>query len=237
MTKQGPTAEFFTLVSEELKRKDLGLWLVENHGYERYHQKFLRDLRGGLADHPTFLNPDGGLFPAPMPENCNATFREHVLDTFRFMGKFVAKSIQDDQIIDFPLSRAFLKRLIDEEINIDDFVAVYGRTAGTLRSLMNRNNKASSDLSSVDALGLTFLLPGFPSWELIDDGASVSVTDSNVDSYVQHCLDWFLRRGVDPQIAAFKEGFNQGFFFSFFPFFLFEVFDRLFLTVLFSFQD
>jgi len=198
-----------------LKRKDLGLWLVEDHGYEKYHTKFSRDLKGDSVDQIVHLNPDGGLFPAPIPEECSQEYRQHVIDTFRFMGKFVARSIQDDQIIDFPLSRAFLKCLIDEEIGIDDLVPVYRLTASTLRTFMNRHT-SMLDLASIETFGLSFLLPGFPSWELIENGASTTVTDSNVDQFVQLSLDWFLNRGIKAQISAFKEGFNQGFSLSLF---------------------
>ena len=62
-----------------------------------------------------YVNRESGLFPAPLPQDgsiCNKT-----VDLFWFLGAFLAKTLQDNRLVDLPLSRPFLKMLCQGEIS------------------------------------------------------------------------------------------------------------------------
>jgi len=116
----GPTLEFFALVAAELQRKDLCMWVCE-------------DSEDEVMAHPTDLNPlegqeeeikrpvgyyvrrECGLFPAPIAQN--SALCASVSKLFWFLGVFLAKTLQDNRLVDLPLSKPFLKMLCQGEIS------------------------------------------------------------------------------------------------------------------------
>jgi hypothetical protein len=52
-------------------------------------------------------------------------------------------------------------------------------------------------------------LAGDPSYELCPGGADVVVDSSNLVRYIQAVVDASLGAGIDAQMAAFREGFNE----------------------------
>jgi len=50
-----------------------------------------------------------GLFPAPLPQNSSCC--DKAVNKFWLLGAFLAKVLQDNRLIDFPLSLPFLKLL------------------------------------------------------------------------------------------------------------------------------
>jgi hypothetical protein len=61
----------------------------------------------------------------------------------------------------------------------------------------------------MDDLMLDFTLPGYPEFELIENGSTMSVNKENVEQYVDLVIDATVGRGVQNQIQAFKEGFER----------------------------
>ena len=62
-----------------------------------------------------YVNREAGLFPAPLAQDgalCNK-----VADMFWFLGAFLAKTLQDNRLVDLPLSQSFLKILCQGEIS------------------------------------------------------------------------------------------------------------------------
>ena len=90
-TGLGPTLEFFNILAVEFRRKSWQAWLP------------------GLAeDNSDYVNPPFGLFPAPYPGDVVPL---SVLRCFYMMGIAVGKALQDNRLMDLPLSRPFLKML------------------------------------------------------------------------------------------------------------------------------
>jgi len=112
-TGLGPTLEFYALVAANLQRKDLALWLCDDMpDSNRYDQPSViddTDVRspGYYVQRPT------GLFPAPLPQDSSTC--EKVTRYFRFLGIFIAKVLQDNRLVDLPLSRPFFKLLCSGE--------------------------------------------------------------------------------------------------------------------------
>eukprot|EP01133_Synstelium_polycarpum_P007971 gene7971-9365_t len=211
-TGLGPTLEFFTLVSTEVQRKDLNLWYIESTDEE-------------LANSP-YVYSVGGLFPKPVRPS---TITKKTLDHFKFLGTFVAKAFFDQRLVDLPLSKPFYKYMINEDLDFDDLRLIAPTFASSLKSLyaivlkikeIEQSTKDQSDKANeisllridgakIEDLCLDFVLPGFPNWDLKENGSNIPVTLENLEEYINLIVMNFMYSGVIQQIDAFKEGFNQ----------------------------
>lgn len=106
-TGLGPTLEFYALVAAELQRADLGLWLVDDVLVEDEQREV--DIGEGVKPVGHYVQRSCGLFPAPLPQDCNKPSFKNVVSYFKFLGAFLAKCLQDGRLVDLPLSDAFLK--------------------------------------------------------------------------------------------------------------------------------
>jgi len=165
-TGLGPTHEFYTLVSRQLQRSDLQLWRSD-------------------ASDTEYVHSANGLFPLPLPASRSGVKR--VMMYFRFMGRFVAKALQDNRLsmatsmylsftvsVDLPLSATFLKLVLGERLGMKDLALVDPPLARSLSVLQNiaaqgRGNSADINALSktIEDMCLTFTLPGFPHVELL----------------------------------------------------------------------
>ncbi|XP_034255114.1 E3 ubiquitin-protein ligase HECTD1 isoform X1 [Thrips palmi] len=103
-TGLGPTLEFYALVAAELQRKDLGMWLCDDDEAEMEQPV---DLGEGTKPPGFYVRRAAGLFPAPLPQDSAEC--ERAVTYFWFLGVFLAKVLQDNRLVDLPLSTPFLK--------------------------------------------------------------------------------------------------------------------------------
>ncbi|XP_011351624.1 E3 ubiquitin-protein ligase HECTD1 isoform X2 [Ooceraea biroi] len=140
-TGLGPTLEFFALVAAELQRKDLGLWLcddaVDDDGAEIPSEE--QSCVSGEKIRPAgyYVTRASGLFPAPLPQNSAACDR--AVRYFWFLGVFLAKVLQDNRLVDLPLSRPFLKLMCRGDIsnNVNEKIGLTGVTQESMSSSMS----------------------------------------------------------------------------------------------------
>lgn len=217
-TGLGPTLEFYSTVSKEFSKKKLKLW------------------RENDTTEGDYVFGKRGLFPAPMSaEQASSENGERILELFKVLGKFVARSMMDSRIIDVSLnptffrigdssttvapsmgaitsvdqdmakSLSFLKQFADAKKLVDD--------DGNLSA--SQKADALKDIvihdSRVEDLALDFTLPGYSKIELMPQGADTPVTIDNVDAYVEKVLDLTLGSGVQRQADAFRAGFSEVF--------------------------
>lgn len=217
-TGLGPTLEFYSTVSKEFSKKKLKLWR-ENESNEK----------------DEFAFGKRGLFPAPMStEQGETEDGKKVLHLFKILGKFVARSMLDSRIIDVSFNPTFF-RIGDNAAVPPSLGAVKTVDSDLARALLllkkfakekkavdeDPNLTPAQKVSAIEAieidgahvedLGLDFTLPGYPSIELVPDGANTSVTIENVAQYVEKVLDMTLGGGVQKQVDAFRAGFSQVF--------------------------
>jgi E3 ubiquitin-protein ligase HECTD1 len=110
-TGLGPTLEFFSLIANELQRKKFGLWYCDDSVQENeLNQEELKNLS------EDFVYQINGLFPAAyipiekIPDDKQyANHHQNVVEFFNFLGIFLAKSLQDQRLVDVPFSYPFLK--------------------------------------------------------------------------------------------------------------------------------
>ncbi|XP_049282299.1 E3 ubiquitin-protein ligase Ufd4 isoform X2 [Anopheles funestus] len=106
-TGLGPTLEFYALVAAELQRSDLGMWLCDDEEPKLIEDEI--DLGEGSKPIGYYVRRSTGLFPAPLPQDSDIC--EYVSNYFWFLGVFLAKVLQDNRLVDLPLSNSFLQLL------------------------------------------------------------------------------------------------------------------------------
>lgn len=151
-TGLGPTLEFFALVAAELQRRDLGLWLCDDDAADEdgnYDDD--DDMNGARISceeqcigSEVKIRPAGyyvtrttGLFPAPLPQDSAACDR--AVRYFWFLGVFLAKVLQDNRLVDLPLSRPFLKLMCRGDIsnNVNEKIGLTGVAQESMSSSMS----------------------------------------------------------------------------------------------------
>ncbi|KAH6843173.1 hypothetical protein B0I37DRAFT_357165 [Chaetomium sp. MPI-CAGE-AT-0009] len=218
-TGLGPTLEFYSTVSKEFCKKKLKLW---------------RDNDPNGDDE--FVFGPNGLFPRPLSEAFAASEEgEKILQLFKMLGKFVARSMIDSRIIDVNFNPIFFR--IGAELtavrpslgaikSVDPMVArslmIVKKFALAKKAIDEDPNRSAAqkvidtenivvDKIRIDDLYLDFTLPGYPDIELIPEGSQTQVTIDNVDLYLEKVIDMTLGSGVRRQVDAFQAGFSQVF--------------------------
>ncbi|CCF33919.1 HECT-domain-containing protein [Colletotrichum higginsianum] len=220
-TGLGPTLEFYSTVSKEFAKKKLKLW---------------REMDSN--DSEEYISGASGLFPRPLSDDeAGAPNGERILQLFKTLGKFVARSMIDSRIIDLNFNPTFFR--IGDDSSAPGVKPSLGavkvvdpglaRSLKTIKKFAVAKKEIDEDPSrtpaqkvantedividgvKLDDLCLDFTLPGYPEIELIPDGGQVRVTIDNVDSYLERVIDMTLGTGVRRQVDAFRTGFSQVF--------------------------
>jgi E3 ubiquitin-protein ligase TRIP12 len=244
-TGLGPTLEFYTLVSQELQRSTLGMWRTCSSPKEAVERDVLMadaeednlsqsaakdDGHHGYTDQSLrFVQAPLGLFPRPFRSNMDSSNESgfsKVRDNFCLLGRLMAKALQDGRLVDLPLSTAFYKLVLGQELDLHDirsFDLQLGSTLQEMEALVHRkqflesipgdNKEAISNLSyrgaRIEDLCIDFTLPGFPDYPLKPGGNNILVNIDNMEEYVSLVVDATIKTGVMSQIEAFRTGFNQ----------------------------
>ncbi|KAK3842088.1 MAG: putative ubiquitin-protein ligase Ufd4 [Linnemannia gamsii] len=213
-TGLGPTLEFYSVVSKEFCKKFLKLW------------------RDGDSESVTkYVTAPQGLYPRPMATvPGHADNHRKILKLFKSLGQFIAKAMLDSRIIDVPLSALFVSQLLGRSLKprlqlVATIDPVLARSLQSLQSYVVEKKRIyglnlpskerESALKSIefkgaklDDMSLDFTLIGYPEIELKTGGANIPVTIYNVEEYIQLTVDMTVGRGIEAQVAAFKDGFN-----------------------------
>lgn len=229
-TGLGPTLEFYSLVSKELQRADIQLWKggTVKIGIEEAMEEDKSD------PCVEYVHSDTGLYPLPLPRNLKSSLKTKVKNKFQFLGRFMAKAVLDNRMIDLPFSHPFYHWLLQEETSLDvnDLIGIdpeIYNTVSHLQGIVHKKQKLEKDpkLSAtekrdqlklltmdgcpIEDLGLDFTLPGYPNIELRKGGREMSVSLENLASYVALVSHWLLVEGVSTQMEAIREGFTSVF--------------------------
>ncbi|KAJ8512361.1 hypothetical protein OPV22_002795 [Ensete ventricosum] len=245
-TGLGPTLEFYTLLSHDLQKVKLGLWRSNSASESSAMQIDGDEADGGKSDYRSETKklgtelPDGridliqaplGLFPRPWPPSVDTSDGSQfskVIEYFRLVGRTMAKALQDGRLLDLPLSTAFYKLVLGQELELHDirlFDAEFGKILQEMQALvghkqflernLGNNQMAIADLrfrgAPIDDLCLDFTLPGYPDYILKDGGENIMVDINNLEEYVALVVDATIKTGIKQQMEAFRAGFNQVF--------------------------
>lgn len=161
---------------------------------------------------------------------------ERIMQLFKMLGKFVARSMIDSRIIDINFNPIFF-RIGDESSGIRPSLGamkvvdpVLARSLLMVKKFALAKKEIAEDPArnaaqkvadmekividngiQIEDLSLDFTLPGYPEIELIPDGSQIMLTLDNVDLYLEKVIDMTLGSGVRRQVDAFRAGFSQVF--------------------------
>ncbi|KAL8681792.1 MAG: hypothetical protein Q9186_002107 [Xanthomendoza sp. 1 TL-2023] len=218
-TGLGPTLEFYATVSREFSKKKTKMWR-----------------EGESTDKDEFAFGKLGMFPAPMSaQQAGTESGKRILNLFKMLGKFIARSMLDSRIIDVSLNATFFRigdqpstvplslgavKMVDSQLAQSlKLVRQYANEKQRIEGIksMSSSSKAKAIRqitvrgATIEQLGLDFTLPGYPSIELSPGGSDVHVSMDNVREYVEKVIDMTLGSGVQGQVDAFRTGFSQVF--------------------------
>ncbi|WOL09703.1 E3 ubiquitin-protein ligase [Canna indica] len=155
----GPTLEFYTLLSHDLQKIELGLWrsdFASDNSATQSNRDVTEDRK---ADNGPAVKTDGGnlslgrrnlvqaplgLFPRPWSPYVSASESSKfakVLDYFRLVGRTMAKALQDGRLLDLPLSTTFYKLVLGQELDLYDILSFdveFGKTLQEMQALVLR---------------------------------------------------------------------------------------------------
>ncbi|KAI3774287.1 hypothetical protein L1987_48836 [Smallanthus sonchifolius] len=225
-TGLGPTLEFYTLLSHDLQKAGLRMWRSNLPDVNASVEVDLREKKSGKGDGDLILAPLG-LFPRPWPLTVDASDGSQffkVTEHFRLLGRVMAKALQDGRLLDLPLSVAFYKLVLGQELDLHDislFDGEFGKTLQELQALVCRKQCLESihDQNAilnlrfrgapVEDLCLDFTLPGYPDFVLKTGDDIVDL--NNLEEYISLVVDANVKTGITRQMEAFRAGFNQVF--------------------------
>ncbi|XP_076156935.1 E3 ubiquitin-protein ligase HECTD1 isoform X14 [Alosa pseudoharengus] len=140
-TGLGPTLEFYALVAAEFQRTSLGIWLCDDDFPDDESRQV--DLGGGLKPPGYYVQRSCGLFPAPFPQDSDEL--ERISKLFLFLGIFLAKCIQDNRLVDLPISQPFFKLLCMGDIKSNVSKLLYQSRGGSGGGLSTSTTTTTMD--------------------------------------------------------------------------------------------
>ncbi|KAG2397980.1 E3 ubiquitin-protein [Vigna angularis] len=232
-TGLGPTLEFYTLLSHDLQRVGLRMW--RSGSSDKYsmeidgNERKMKSSDGSSAGDGELVQAPLGLFPRPWPANADTSegtpfFR--VIEYFRLLGRVMAKALQDGRLLDLPLSAAFYKLVLGQDLDLHDILFVdaeLGKTLQELNALVCRKRYLESFGGSytdkignlqfrgaqIEDLCFDFTLPGYPEYILKPGDEIVDI--NNLEEYISMVVEATVKTGILRQMEAFRAGFNQVF--------------------------
>lgn len=207
-TGTGPTMEFYTLASRELRLRCHGMWRSEAAPID------------ASGDEAELVSAPNGLFPAPLAPGSDGS----VVDKFKLLGRLAGKALQDGRLLDLELSPAFYRcALRGLPLGLVDLAGIdpdLGKALAGMRKVCRAKRELEAqkrprgeiaaltlDGMPVAELCLHFVLPGASDFELVPGGAEREVDVFNLDDYVEAVLSATVGDGVARQVGAFREGF------------------------------
>ncbi|KAL8115765.1 hypothetical protein AgCh_022317 [Apium graveolens] len=229
-TGLGPTLEFYTILSHELQKVGLEMWRSNSSSdnsmmeVDEKSSKKISDTGLALKD---IIQAPLGLFPRPWSTGAdvsNGRKLSKVVEHFRLLGRVLAKALQDGRLLDLPLSTAFYKLLLGQDLDLHDIIsfdAELGKTLLEMQALVYRKkylesmgaNDQIADLrfhgTLIEDLCLDFTLPGYPDYILKPGEENVDI--NSLEEYVALVVDATVGLGIRTQLEALRTGFSQVF--------------------------
>ncbi|PXF44012.1 E3 ubiquitin-protein ligase UPL1 [Gracilariopsis chorda] len=139
------------------------------------------------------------------PDKRSYINKEH-LETFRFVGRVIAKAIYDGQLIDAYFTRSFYKHILGMKPNFHDIEGQDPDYYKSLKWILENDCTGIIDYTmsaEYDEFGKQTVI------DLIPNGRNIPVTEENKAEYVRHVTEVRMTKAIEKQIEAFKEGFYE----------------------------
>uniref|UniRef100_A0A2P2I0N7 E3 ubiquitin-protein ligase n=2 Tax=Hirondellea gigas TaxID=1518452 RepID=A0A2P2I0N7_9CRUS len=150
------------------------------------HLETLSSEQGETKPPGYYVRRIGGLFPAPLPQDSSQCDR--AVQLYHFLGVFLAKALQDNMLVDIPISRPFFKYMCQGEFG-------YVKDRSVLQELKSRYDSNNPSLSaSMDSISSS-VTSSMASSMISDDGVEFGTgdtTDRSVKARLQQDAEpWF----------------------------------------------
>lgn len=188
----GPTLSFYSLVSQEVQKKEYKLFLDSDTEKKSEH-----------------VIAQTGLFPSLIPDDEKE--KTNVLKNWKFLGILVGKALEDNRLLDTQFSISFIKLLQGEKLRLDDFRFVdmflynHLKLINDLKEKKINKTAEKTIKSDINNLYLDFTYKGH---ELIKGGSEKDVSYENIEQYVKEFLDYTTSKGINQQIEMFLQGLS-----------------------------
>jgi E3 ubiquitin-protein ligase HERC4 len=133
--------------------------------------------------------------------------------SYEVVGFLCALAIHNFVLINIPFPLALYKRILDQPITLEDFTEIHPSEGHSLEKLLEYEGDDLEDVFcldfsiNIDALGHSTQV------DLIENGANVSVTQSNkalfVEKYIQRKMELGPNGTIKDQMNAFIQGFKR----------------------------
>ncbi|EGD73425.1 hypothetical protein PTSG_12263 [Salpingoeca rosetta] len=173
---------------------------------------------GGVAREWFFLlskqmlNPYYGLFQYSSSDaqlleiSPNSSINPDHLSYFKFIGRVLGLAVCHGHYVDGAFVMSLYKLLLGKDVGLSDMEVVDETFFNSLRWMLKNNitgvlfNTFEDEFEAFGMLETVELKPG---------GSSIPVTEENKREYVQLIVHHRLLRGIEEQVQALREGFND----------------------------
>jgi E3 ubiquitin-protein ligase TRIP12 len=169
-----------------------------------------------------YVHNVNGLFPRPFfPTDGEESEKEkaHLTKYFTFIGRLLAKALQDSRLLDLPFAPSFYKLLLQQPFIPADMALIdpaLHQSLCKMEALWNQQICLNADEAAaltldgctIDSLCLDFTLPGHPEVELKPGGKEIPVTMHNLHEYCALVRRMYMADGLDVQRTALQTGFS-----------------------------
>lgn len=132
---------------------------------------------------------------------------------FELLGKVLGLAVYNGIILDLHFPTVTYKKLMGNEIDMDDLVQIYPDIAKGLQHILNFDEEKEK-AKVADVFGLTFQITftdaygGKHNYDLIENGGDIQVTKENRQEYANLYTKYLLIDSVENQFESFKRGFS-----------------------------
>lgn len=175
-------------------------------------------------EYALFTQSDDGCTFQP---NSNSAINPDHLNYFSFAGRILGLALYHKQLVNVYFTRSFYKHILGIPVDYTDVASIDPEYAKNLQWILD------NDITDL-GLDLTFTVEtdvfgSMQEIELKPGGSKTLVDESNKAEYVQLVTELRMTRAIQPQIDAFREGFN-----TFIPQSLVQIFSEAELELLLS---
>lgn len=147
---------------------------------------------------------DGHLYPHPDAPIANENFKVQ----FAFLGRLLGKAIFDGVLVDIPLARFFMSKILGQFYYPSDLKSLDPELHKNMKYLKNCPKDMVEDLG----LNFTVAINAYGSAkevELVRNGKNISVNGENRIEYMHRVANFRMNTQIKEQSEAFLRGFSE----------------------------
>ena len=169
-----------------------------------------------------YKTTDNTIYPALGLNN-----NKKAIKFFKLLGYIIARSIYDDRLLDFPISKIYWNLLLNKGVKLGDIKLIDKDLYKFLEDLHNlikkkkklietNKNITEEELeekvlyngNKLNSVDIYFTFPGYEI-DLKPNGKNILLSVKNMEEYINLIYDFIFYKGINKVTEAFKEGFNN----------------------------